>query len=155
MAILSWGRPKIWVAELDDAKQPKNWKQILEPEEDTTKLDTQEGEETTAYEEGHVPVDSMRLANTYTFEFVEFTRKGEESTFSDKDGVVSGLWAIKLQPLDPTCKGIDIAMASIAVKDTYSVKEGIKKIITCKPLAKDNDTPQVDYVVIEDPTVGA
>ena len=46
-------------------------------------------------------------------------------------------------------------MASIAVKDTYSVKEGIKKIITCKPLAKDNDTPQVDYVVIEDPTVGA
>ena len=58
MAVLSYGKPKIEIAELDADDNMFPWVQIDVPKDGTTSMETQEGDNTEYLEEGGGLVDS-------------------------------------------------------------------------------------------------
>ena len=113
MSVLSWGKPKIehTTSQGGEPGAAAQWDEIPTPKKDTTKLTPTAGTESTAEEEGGDVVDSRTGKNSYQFEFDLFVKKGEQRTFDDNDGVISGEHAFRLTPEDEGCEGILMATA--------------------------------------------
>ena len=65
-------------------------------------------------------------ANTYTFEFEIRAGKGRRKPVEDTDGVITGEYAVKLQPEDKTVEGIIIDRSVLSLEDTYDTDNGTK-----------------------------
>ena len=133
MAILSWGKCSITTTTSQNGAPTTNWTAIDTPKENTTKLTTTAGTETTAIEEGGGIVDARNAKSTYQLEFDLFVKKGGTRPFTDDDGVVDGEFAFRVVPEDTTCEGIQIDRAIVRVEETYSTAEGklLHHVIRC------------------------
>lgn len=124
MAILSWGKCFITHATSVDGVPTAAWGGVDTPKEDTTKLNTAAGAETTANKEGGETVAARLAKNTYQLEFDIFVKKGRLRPFSDEDGNIVGEHAFRVSPQGENCEGIQIDRCSLRVEERYSTAEG-------------------------------
>lgn len=147
---IAWGKPKIWVAPLVSGT-PGEWEELPTPAEGTTTLTPTKGDKKEAKIEGGENEAVKYNRNTYLLEFSIRLGKGREKPFDDVDGVISGEYAIMVQPEDPTVEGIKIDKCVMSLEDSYSVEEGIMLKYAADVL-KPTSGNQVKYEVITDPT---
>lgn len=124
---LSWGKPVIKIGKLGDGgKAPTSWIDIPTPVENSTKLTPTKGAKKEAKIEGGENEAVKYAANTYTFEFELRAGKGRAKPVEDIDGIISGEYAVKLQPEDPTVEGIVIDRSVMSIEETFDTENGKK-----------------------------
>lgn len=124
---LSWGKPVIKIGKLGDGgKAPASWIDIPTPVENSTKLTPTKGAKKEAKIEGGENEAVKYAANTYTFEFELRAGKGRAKPVEDIDGIISGEYAVKLQPEDPTVEGIVIDRSVMSMEETFDTENGKK-----------------------------
>lgn len=124
---LSWGKPVIKIGKLGDGgKAPTSWIDIPAPVENSTKLTPTKGAKKEAKIEGGENEAVKYAANTYTFEFELRAGKGRAKPVEDIDGIISGEYAVKLQPEDPTVEGIVIDRSVMSMEETFDTENGKK-----------------------------
>lgn len=124
---LSWGKPVIKIGKLGDGgKSPTSWIDIPTPVENSTKLTPTKGAKKEAKIEGGENEAVKYAANTYTFEFELRAGKGRAKPVEDIDGIISGEYAVKLQPEDPTVEGIVIDRSAMSMEETFDTENGKK-----------------------------
>lgn len=140
MSILSWGKCSITKTTSTNGAPTTNWAAIDTPKEDTTKLTTTAGNETTATEEGGAIVDARFARASYQLEFDLFVKKGGTRPFTDNDGVIEGEWAFRVTPEDNTCEGIQIDRSIVRVEESYSTADGklLHYVVRCLRPASGN-----------------
>lgn len=136
MAVLKWGKPEIEIAKLGGGGS-LSWTKIDTPKIDTTQLETEEGDEKTAKEEGGAIVDSRKDSNNYTFSFELFAKKGSTKPIEDADGIITDNYAIRWTPEDPTTGGYQMLKCTVTVKETYSAADGGMWVYSFKGLKPD------------------
>ena len=146
MAQISWGKPVILVAELGEDVTFK-WIEAPTPAQDTTTMETTQGNKTEAKIEGGANEDVKTEANTYALNYNIRKVKGRKKHIVDSDGSVSNNYALVLQPEDKTCTGILIQLSSVSVGDSYSAAEGIMYAYTHNVLAPTSGN-QVKYGLV-------
>lgn len=125
MAVLSYGKPKIEIAELDADDNMSPWVQIDVPKDGTTSMETQEGDNTEYLEEGGGLVDSYRKASKYTLNFELYAKKGFQKPIKDINGVVTKNYAVRLTPEDPETYGFVLWKCSVSCVETHTVADGM------------------------------
>ena len=124
---LSWGKPTIKIGKLGDGgKAPSSWIDIPTPVENSTKLTPTKGTKREAKIEGGENEAVKYAANTYTFEFELRAGKGRAKPVDDVDGIISGEYAVKLQPEEPTVEGIVIDRSTMSMEETFDTENGKK-----------------------------
>ena len=128
MAVLSWGKPSIYVKSLTDASA--TWREIPTPADGSCTLETTDGEKTEAKFEGGENEDVKYGRNTYDLKYDVRVAKGKNAPFVDADGVISGLYAVLLQPEEVDCPGIYIERSSAHASATFSSADGATRTYT-------------------------
>lgn len=134
MAILYWGKPKIQVSKLNASGDPTNWIDVPTPALDTTQMDVQEGETVEAKIEGGEVEASRKAPNSYTLKFDIRATDNRADFVEDVDGVIEGEYALRLQPENPTLKGIVMDTCVLSVTEKFSTKDGLIRSYTAKAL---------------------
>lgn len=152
MAILSWGKPKIWIGKRGDSdEEPSSWIEIPTPVENSTQLTPTKGEKKEAKIEGGENEGVKYGKNTYALTFQIRAVKGRTKPVEDDDGVIEGEYALKLQPEDKTVEGIDIKKGTLSMMPTYTSADGTIWEYTLDVLKPDTGK-SIDFVVVEDPS---
>ena len=140
MSKISWGKPRIFVKDVD-ASPAANAYELATPIENSTQLTATKGEKLEAKIEGGENEDVKYKHSTYTLVFNIRKAKGRRSPFPTKDGVVNNHYAIMLQPEDPSCEGFYIASGTVSVDDVFTTAEGAVWQVTYDAVAsKTSDT---------------
>lgn len=122
MSVLGWGKPRIFVKDLDVTSPV--WEELPTPVEDSTSLETTKGDKQEAKIEGGENEDVKYGRNTYALNLNIRAAKGRERPISDEDGVVSHNYAVVVQPEDATNQGFAIEKSSVSVEDTFTAADG-------------------------------
>ena len=122
MAVLSWGKPKIFIKDLD-ADTPV-WKLMPESAEDTTSLETTKGEKVEAKLEGGENQDVRYKRNTYALATSIRIAKGTTQPIAASDGLVTHNYAVVVQPEDTSCIGFVIPKAEVSVEESWTAADG-------------------------------
>lgn len=122
MAVIGWGKPRIFVKRLDG--DSNEWKEVPIPVEDSTTLETTKGDKTEAKLEGGSNEDVKYGANTYALSYTIRVAKGKTQPFEQNDGYVEGEYALALQPEDPKVPGFKIDKSVVSAEDGFSTSEG-------------------------------
>lgn len=120
MAVLSWGKPRIFVQKEGDSK----WKELPTPIEDSTQLVTTKGDKKEAKVEGGENEDVKYSKNTYALNLGIRQARGREKPIYDEDGIIKDNYKIVLMPEDNTIEGFCIDKSSASVEDTWSASDG-------------------------------
>lgn len=125
---LGWGKCNIYRKNsVSGAPASGDWTKLPTPRENTTQVSTSQGTDLEARIEGGEIIDRLPGKHTYTLEWEEYVVKGEEPSFSDSDGVVSGNYALKVVPdEDESCPGIQIDNASLKAEIVYSATDALR-----------------------------
>lgn len=137
-----FGKPKIQYCPSVDGVPDGNWVTIDTPKEDSTSLETNEGDDLEAREEGGEIVDRIGQASSYSLSFELFKKKGEAFPLSDKEsnGVVSGEYSIRVtSDIDTEAPGYQIDRASVKTARLYSPDETYRKQFTFSALKPGTD----------------
>lgn len=128
MSRLAWGRPRIFVKDLD-AVTPV-WVELYTPVLDSTELTPTKGEKMEALVEGGDAEDVRYKRSKYALTYSIRKSKGLGSAsvrvlpFHSVDGVVEHHFAVLLQPEDATCEGFHIGETAVSVDDSWKAAEG-------------------------------
>lgn len=147
MAVIGWGKPRIFVKRID-ADNVGEWKEVPIPVEDSTTLETTKGDKTEAKLEGGSNEDVKYGANTYSLAYTIRVAKGKTQPFEQNDGYVAGEYAVALQPEDPSVPGFMIDKSVVSAEDGYSSTEGGTIVYTHDALKPENGN-QVKWGVIK------
>lgn len=132
-----FGKPKLEYCPSVDGVPDGNWVEIDTPREDSTSLETNEGTDLEAREEGGEVVDRIGSASSYALSFELFKKKGEAFPMSDKEsrGVVSGEYAIRVSSdIDSEAPGYQIDRAAVKTARLYSPGDTYRKQFTFSAL---------------------
>jgi hypothetical protein len=124
MAKLMWGKPTIEIAPIADDGTVGSYTAIDTPQQNSTQLNTDEGEEAIAREEGGAIVDSKRDASSYSLVFALFNKKGSTKPIADVDGVVIQNYAVRWWGEDPAVGGYQMLMCSVSCAESYTTADG-------------------------------
>lgn len=144
--LLSWGKPDIYVKDLDEtgAKVRK----LFTPVEDSTSLETSEGDKQEAKIEGGAIEDVMYKKSTFSLSVEIRMLKGRSKPFADTDGIVAHNYELWLKPAENEGGyGIHIPKAAVNVTTSYTSADGIKQTIKFDALEND-DTTQIEVGVV-------
>ena len=137
MAKAAWGKPTIQVASPDATGKtiPTTGLQtIASIKENSTKLETQEGEKKELKGEGGITLDVRRGASSSTLTTEVFLLKDDVLPQLLKTQTVS----VVVTPEDKTTVGLFIPMATVSVSQLWSTEEGAAVKVTFEPvLAKE------------------
>lgn len=122
MAVIGWGKPRIFIKDLD-AETPV-WEELPTPVEDSTTLETTKGDKQEAKIEGGENEDVKYGRNTYALNLSIRAAKGRQRPMSDEDGVIAHNYAVVLQPEDPMVQGFAIEKSTASVEDNFTSAEG-------------------------------
>lgn len=121
------GKPKISFAESTGAGKSGDWTLIDTPRENTTTLDTTEGETIEATEEGGEVVEHIEGADKYVLSFEVFVKKGTPLPFTDVDGVIQGEYAFKVESaLDSSAPSFQIDRATVNASIQYAPNDSLR-----------------------------
>lgn len=132
---ISWGKVKLALGKRGASNAvPSRWDVIDYIVEGTTALNVSKGEKREAKIEGG-EVEAVRYsANTYELVFDVRLSPGRTLPFVDVDGLVSGEWAIVLQPEDPTALGYQFDNCVLSTEDGFSSEGGMILKVTASVL---------------------
>lgn len=122
MAVLSWGKPRIFIKNLDESSS--KWKELPTPVEDSTQLATTKGDKKEAKIEGGENEDVKYSKNTYALTLNIRQAKGRTKPIYDEDGVIKANYQVVLLPEDETLEGFSLDKSSVSVEDTWSAADG-------------------------------
>lgn len=144
--LLSWGKPNIYVKDLDETGAEV--RKLFTPVEDSTSLETSEGDKNEAKIEGGAIEDVMYKKSTFSLSCEIRMLKGRNKPFDDKDGLVAHNYEVWIQPAENVGGyGIHIPKAAVSVTTTYTSADGIKQTIKFDALENDTTT-QLEVGVI-------
>lgn len=122
MSKLSWGKPRIFVKDLDTNDAP--WVELNTPVQDSTELQPTKGNKMEAPIEGGENEDVMYQASKYAVVYNIRKLKGRSVPIPHKNGVVSKNYAFMLMPEDGTNIGFYIEKTTVTVDDNFKCAEG-------------------------------
>lgn len=122
MAIIGWGKPRIFYKEL--GSKTAVWKEFDTPVESSTSLATTKGDKTEAKVEGGANEAVKYAKNTYALTFNIRAAKDRQRPIDDEDGVISTGYAIALQPEAVEAPGFVMEASTASVEDSYSSADG-------------------------------
>lgn len=146
MAVISWGKPRILVKDLDTPDAA--WVEFPTPSDGTTQLTTTKGQKQEAKIEGGENEDVRYGKNTYALALSIRAAKGRKKPIADEDGVVAHNYALALQPEDPETPGIVIQKSAASVEDAYTAADGASWTYTFDALKPGKDKKQITWGVI-------
>ncbi len=143
--MLSWGKPKI-VVKLD--VEGAIYRLLNTPVDDSTNLETTEGDKNEAKIEGG-EVEAVRYdKSTYKLSMQIRLKKGDKLPFANKDGIVAGEYSVWVQPEDVEAFGIQMLKAHVSMKTSYTANDGIMCDVAFDALSPDANTPQCQFGVV-------
>ena len=145
MAVIGWGKPRIFVKRIDETGG--TWKEVPIPVEDSTTLETTKGDKTEAKLEGGSNEDVKYGANTYALSYTIRVAKGKTQPFEQNDGYIEGEYKLALQPEDPKVPGFMIDKSVVSAEDGFSTTDGGTIVYTHDALKPDNGN-QIKWGVI-------
>lgn len=155
MAILSWGKPKIWIGKRGEMDaEPSSWIEVPTPVENSTVLTPTKGEKKEAKIEGGENEAVKYAKNTYALTFQIRAAKDREKPVEDVDGTIEGEYALKLQPEDPTAPGLDIAKGVLSMMPSYSSEDGIMWEYTLDVLVPKEGGDSIKFEAVTSPMGG-
>lgn len=122
MSVLAWGKPRIFVKDLDEASA--KWKEVPTPVENSTQLTPTKGDKKEAKLEGGENEDVRYSKNTYALAYQIRVAKGKIMPFEHDDGIIAHNFAVAVQPEDPTVPGIMIDKSTVSAEDNFTTEEG-------------------------------
>lgn len=122
MSVLAWGKPRIFVKNLDEASA--KWKEVPIPVENSTQLTPTKGDKKEAKVEGGENEDVRYSKNTYALAYQIRIAKGKVMPFEHEDGIIAHNFAVAVQPEDPTVPGIMIDKSTVSAEDNFTAEEG-------------------------------
>lgn len=120
MAILSWGKPGIYVATTGTT----NYKKWVDPVLDSTQLTTTKGDKVEAKVEGGENEAVRYGKSTYALALNIRAAAGRKKPLADADGIIAGEYTVVVVPEDPSAPGLKIDRAVASVEDTWSSADG-------------------------------
>lgn len=149
-----FGRPRIEICPSVNGAPDGDWVELDTPKEDTSSLDTAEGSDLEAVEDGGEVVDRISLPCSYSFTFELFKKKGEAMPLSDREsrGVVNGEYSIRVtSDVDSDAPGFRIDRCAVRTARRYSPADTYRKQYTffaLKP-ANGETIKEVDNTLLE------
>lgn len=122
MSNLSWGKPRIFVKDLD--VETPAWKELNTPVQDSTELQPTKGDKMEAPVEGGENEEVKYKDSTFAVVYNIRKYKGRQVPIPNKNGVASHHYAFMLQPEDPTNIGFYIEKTTATVDDTFTPADG-------------------------------
>lgn len=120
MAVLSWGKPKIYIQKVGGT----TWKKLPDPVENSTQLATTKGEKVEAKVEGGENEGVRYGKNTYSLALNIRAVAGRKKPIPDSDGIIEGEYKIALQPENPDAPGLQIDKSTASIEDTWNSADG-------------------------------
>lgn len=120
MAVLSWGKPAIYIKKDGESAFTK----LPDAVEGTVTLATTKGSKTEAKVEGGENEDVRYQKNTYVLNVTIRVAKGRKAPIEDNDGIIDGNFELYLQPEDPACVGFYMPKSTCSVEDSWSSADG-------------------------------
>lgn len=142
MAVLTWGEPTLEICELDEngaIPSSPNWVKLPVVVQGTASLETEDGEETEALDEGGATVDVRKAKSKYTFSCEFFIKRGDTKKIEDTDGIVTKNYALRLTPEDETLTGWQLQKTAVSVRETWTSTDGGRWVYTFKGLKPADD----------------
>lgn len=136
-----FGKPKLEYCKLNADGSFGAWTTLPTPKEDSTSLETNEGTDLEAREEGGEVVDRIGQASSYALSFELFKKKGDAFPMSEDEsrGIVSGEYAIRVtSDIDSEAPGYQIDRASVKTARLYSAGDTYRKQYTFSALKPTN-----------------
>lgn len=131
---LSWGKPTIFIKDLGTSSA--KWKKLATPVEDSTQLNTTQGEKKEAKIEGGENEAAQYKANTYQFLYNIRKAGGRKQPMANKNGVVTHEYAVLMQPEDAAnTDGLYIERTTANVVDNWTSADGAIWQVTHDALA--------------------
>ena len=154
MKALSWGKPRIFVAPIENGEEG-TWLEVKTPVENTTKLTTTKGDKKEAKVEGGEVECVKYNRNTYALEFeirIGLENDGTVTVppFEDEDGIIQTTYAVKVQPENPLVPGLYIKNSVVSLEDSWDAENGKINRYTCD-VVKATTGKSMETVVIETP----
>ena len=144
MANIAWGKPRIFVKDVDDTGTGNDapaWYELPTPVEGTTALSVSKGEKLEAKVEGGENEDVKYKYSNYTLTYNIRRAKKRQAPFPSTNGLVTNHYAILLQPEDPAVEGFYIEQTTVTVDDTYTPADGAMWQVTMEAVkAASGDT---------------
>lgn len=129
--ILSWGQCDVFVRQYNGTSKGSTWVAFDTPVEDSTSLETTEGDKTEAKVEGGENEAVRKAKNTYALTFEQRIGAGHTDKIPDTDGVITGEFEVLLFPTEnPIAPALYIPVSSGSATDTYTSADGTKKAYT-------------------------
>lgn len=123
MATIGWGKPRIFIKDLD-SEPAGTWKEVPTPVENSTQLTPTKGDKQEAKLEGGANEDVRYAKNTYALAYQIRIAKGKTMPFEHDDGIVAHQYAVAVQPEDPLVPGIMIDKSTVSAEDNFTTEEG-------------------------------
>ena len=129
--ILSWGQCDIFVRKYNGTSKGSAWLKFDTPVQDSTSLETTEGDKTEAKVEGGENEAVRHAKNTYALRWEERIGAGHQDTVEDLDGIIAGEFEVLLFPTEnPSAPALYIPIADGSATDSYTSADGTKKAYT-------------------------
>lgn len=140
MSVLSWGKCRVIVRKYGDTGE---FIELPTPVEESTTLETTEGDKLEAKIEGGEYEDIKYKAATYSLSLQIRLAKGRAKPIVDKDGVVDDNYECYVIPEDAECYSIGIPKASVSATLDYSTADGLSQTYTFSALKASTDAAQI------------
>lgn len=140
---IGWGKPKIEVKKAGGA----TWSEFASPVENTTQLETTQGEKLEAKVEGGENEAVKYKSNTYQLTFQVRQAPEREDPIEHVDGVVKDEYSVRVTPENTGAIGVVIDRSAVNVQTSFSSSEGLVNTYTFDVL-KPQEGSQVKLKVI-------
>lgn len=144
--ILSWGKPRIFVKALIDGGVLR---ELPTPVDDSTNLETTEGDKTEAKIEGG-EIEAVRYdKSTYKLSMQIRMKAGSKMPFPNKDGLVNDNYEVTVAPENAEAYGFVMKEAHVSVKTSYTTNDGILVDVAFDALSNQAGDPQCEFGMVE------
>ena len=159
MATVSWGGPTLqFVPIAAGASAPAgSWAEVeglveIKADdllEDSSTLETTEGETKELRNEFGVVVDRKTMPSSYTFTTSIIKKKGYTPKFTSVNGIVAGDWAMRLIAEDSATPGFEFGKCNIATANAWTADQGALENLTVNAVEPNGNDKQMckDYSV--------
>jgi hypothetical protein len=127
---IGWGKPKIEVKKVGSGG---DWDEFAAPVEDSTQLETTQGDKLEAKIEGGENEAVKYKSNTYQLTFNVRQAPEREDPIVDVDGIVADEYSVRITPENPAAIGCVIDRAAVNVQTSFNAADGLIKTYTFDP----------------------
>lgn len=144
MAKIGWGKPSIYIRDLDDAAS--KWQQIPTPVQNTSNLTPTKGTKQEAKMEGGENEDVRYGSNNYALAYQIRRAKKKAMPIKHIDGIVEHNYGVIVVPEDPTVpSACYIENSAVSVEDAFSAQDGGTDLYTHDAIKPDDGSRMVKW----------